>query len=236
MASIHNIFNTSKVVLPVVHVESYSQALRNVDVAIKAGADGAWLINHNQTGWELCDVAERVIASRPDFWIGINCLDWDALRTMHIATEIRAKGVWADDAGVDERKTVQDLLLTHRFMKSQHFLTYFGGVAFKHQRHIKDENLTKAASIASEYMDVVTTSGSATGKAADVNRIQKLKAGLVNTPLAIASGITPDNVKDYLPYADAFLVSTGISDSWSELNLEKTQLLVSRVKEYSVGT
>ena len=41
---------------------------------------------------------------------------------------------------------------------------YFGGVAFKAQRLVADELVGKAAAIATRYMDVVTSSGRATGE------------------------------------------------------------------------
>ena len=53
-----------------------------------------------------------------------------------------------------------------------------------------------------------------------------------DTPLAIASGITPENVEVYLPFADSFLVATGISRSFTELDPSKVRMLVQRVRSY----
>jgi hypothetical protein len=51
-----------------------------------------------------------------------------------------------------------------------------------------------------------------------VNAARPLKRALGDWPLAIASGITPENVGEYLPVADCFLVATGSatrSASWT---------------------
>jgi predicted TIM-barrel enzyme len=47
--------------------------------------------------------------------------------------------------------------------------------------------------------------------------------------LAIASGITVQNVDRYLEWADCFLVATGISDSHTELNPSKVRALLERI-------
>jgi predicted TIM-barrel enzyme len=47
----------------------------------------------------------------------------------------------------------------------------------------------------------------------------------------LPSGITPDNVTDYLPYADAFFVATGVSGSFTELDPGKVLELVRKVRD-----
>ncbi len=113
--------------------------------------------------------------------------------------------------------------------------TYFGGVAFKGQRKVRPEHLGQAAQKATAFMDVVTTSGPGTGVAADIDKVRVMKEALGSFPLALASGVTPDNVGDYLPYVDCFLVATGISDDFEHLNPVLTRRLVDRVRTYAGG-
>ena len=108
---------------------------------------------------------------------------------------------------------------------------YFGGVAFKYQREVRD--LEAACRIAREHVDVVTTSGSGTGHVPPVEKISRMKRALGDWPLAIASGITPENVKDYLPVADCFLVSTGIGKSFTELEPAKVLSLVREARSFA---
>jgi predicted TIM-barrel enzyme len=67
-------------------------------------------------------------------------------------------------------------------------------------------------------MDVVTTSGPGTGEAASVEKIRTMKNALGDFPLAIASGLTPENVGDFRDLADCFLVASGISSSWTDFD------------------
>jgi hypothetical protein len=144
----------------------------------------------------------------------------------------RVAGVWVDDARVREDlpEQVDAAALARARAASGSAALYFGGVAFKYQRPVED--VARAARIAAGYMDVVTTSGPGTGHAADVAKIRAMKAALGPTPLAIASGITPDNVGEYLPVADCFLVATGISSSFDELSAAKVAALVDRVHDF----
>jgi hypothetical protein len=48
--------------------------------------------------------------------------------------------------------------------------------------------------------------------------------------LAIASGITPENVEDYLDATDCFRVPTGVSKTFEELEPTKVVELVERVR------
>jgi predicted TIM-barrel enzyme len=82
------------------------------------------------------------------------------------------------------------------------------------------------------FMDVVTTSGVGTGHAAEIDKIQGMKQALGDFPLAIASGIKPANVTDYLPHADCFLVATGISKSFDQLDPAAVGSLVSRIRQH----
>ena len=59
-------------------------------------------------------------------------------------------------------------------------------------------------------MDVVTTSGERTGKPPEVTKISDMKNAIGNTPLGIASGISIDNISDYIPIADCFLVASSM--------------------------
>ena len=79
------------------------------------------------------------------------------------------------------------------------------------QRSVAASDVGVAASLASHFMDVITTSGDATGVAANLHKIKAMRASCGNAAMAIASGITPANASKYIPYVDCFLVATGIS-------------------------
>jgi protein-tyrosine-phosphatase len=229
MTRFRQIFTNKHVVLPVIHVESEEQALRNTMVARESGGDGVFLINHGMSHERLLEIFAVVHAAHPDWWLGVNCLGLPAIDTFNaVASEVA--GIWVDNAEIDERAADQphaESIASARRKAGWEGL-YFGGVAFKYQREVKE--LAVAARISSRYMDVVTTSGPGTGQEAHREKIATMKEAIGDFPLAIASGITPENVKSYLDKADCFLVATGISDTFSELDPVRVRELVSNVR------
>lgn len=218
-------------VLPVVHVDSLDQAQRNAWIAREAGADGAFLINHGMPDEALLDIHAAVAAAQSGWWIGVNCLGLSPERVFGAVSD-KVAGVWVDNAGIEEAEEEQpyaERVLAVRAARVPGCL-YFGGVAFKYQRRVED--LEAACRVAARYMDVVTTSGPGTGHAAEVGKVQRMKRALGETPLAIASGITPANVSDYLPHADCFLVATGISRTFTELDPARVLALVQQVAAF----
>jgi len=223
-----HVFRHRHTVLPVIHVDSPQQALRNTHIAREAGADGVFLINHGLPPDTLLEIHSVVANAHADWWIGVNCLGLTSEEVFATVTR-NVSGVWADDAGISESQYAQPYAERVQALRDSRVpdCLYFGGVAFKHQRQVED--LEAASQNASRYMDVVTTSGPATGQAADIEKIARMRAG---RPLAIASGITPENVAGYLPHADSFLVATGISRSFTELEPSRVRELVQCVRAY----
>lgn len=209
MAGFKETFNNPQVVLPVIHVETQRQTLQNAEIAQKEGADGVFLISmKGMPHSKLARVHENLRNEVGDLWIGVNYLDLTAEATFSHLKGI--PGVWIDNAQIDEKNPIQ--LNAHQIEESRKRSRwkglYFGGVAFKYQRTVED--LEKAAQIAMRYVDVVTTSGEGTGSAPDIAKIKRMKAALQEAPLAVASGISPENVHNYLEDVDCFLVATQI--------------------------
>ena len=229
--NVRGTFSSRHVVLSVIHVETELLALSNAELAFDTGADGVFLINHSIGVETLLEIHSAVSQHFPSAWIGVNCL---GLPPAEVYKRIspHVSGVWADNAMIDEasdqQPRAQGVLDTRKNANSD--ALYFGGVAFKYQRHVDD--LVSAALKASQYMDVVTTSGPGTGQSANIEKIKAMKQALGEFPLAIASGITPGNIHNYLPYADCFLVATGVSKSFTQLDESLLGQLIETVRVY----
>jgi uncharacterized protein len=194
MTLYRNMFTDRHTVFPVIHVASLGQAQRNVEIVRECGANGVFLINHVISTEDLLEIHDAVSETHPDWWIGVNCLGPRPEDVFAMISD-KVAGVWADNAGIDESSDSQayaERVSAARQKRTSDCL-YFGGVAFKGQRHVED--LEAACRIAASLMDVVTTSGPGTGQAASVEKIQRMKMALGSAPLAIASGIRPENAR-----------------------------------------
>src|SRR5262245_35680800 len=129
--SYRSIFTNKHVILPVIHVESDEQALRNAGIAHEAGCDGVFLINHGFPYRQLLDIQHQVCEALPGWWVGVNCLDLYPRQVFPVLTE-KVAGVWVDNAGIDERAEEQTEAEEIRLEREKCDWPglYFGGVAF----------------------------------------------------------------------------------------------------------
>ena len=159
----------------------------------------------------------RFRAAWPSLWIGVNFLAVTGRDAFPVLGDLAREGCpidayWADDARIDE--TGRDASEAREIAAAREASgwsgLYFGGTAFKKQRPVDRGRWQDAAREAAPFMDVVTTSGPATGEEAGPEKVRSFRAGAGGAPLALASGITPDNAGHYAE-VDAFLVATGIN-------------------------
>jgi predicted TIM-barrel enzyme len=87
-----------------------------------------------------------------------------------------------------------------------------------------------AARAAVPFVDVITTSGSATGSAPSTEKVASMRGAIGGHPLAIASGVSPENVQEYLHLVDCILASSSISDSEAELSPKRLARLVRAIE------
>jgi uncharacterized protein len=225
-----SIFSKRHTFLPVIHCRDLDQTLENLDIAYN-NCDGVFLINHSVSSVELLKIHHESKIRFPDFWMGINLLGEEPEEIFKML-DSKIDGLWVDNAYIDEsndNQYIPEVILNAKKISAWQGL-YFGGIAFKYQKQVDDAG--KAAAIAMNYMDVVTTSGKGTGIAADIEKIKVMKKAIGNYPLAIASGITLDNIEQYLDFADCFLVATGISKDFETLDAKLVNALSEKINNY----
>ena len=233
MNRIDEVFGKSPVLLPVIHPISRADALRAVSVAHSLGVKGVFLIDQGMSERDVLVLARMVREAYPTLWIGLNLLSRTATKTLTTTynRELRVDGIWSDWAGIEENRVAgSSHPVAETFMNARRAASwdglYFGGVAFKYQREVAPSDLSAAAEMSVPYMDVLCTSGPGTGHAADVEKVRALRAGIGDHAMALASGVTPDNVGSYLPYVQAFLVGTGIEQRLGVLDPAKIEALL----------
>lgn len=227
-------FGTSgPVILPVIHVLDTEQTTRNMEIAIAGGCPGVFLINHDFEYQKLLPIIRDTRHAFPEAFIGANFIAVTGKYAFPVLGQLQSDGIqvnayWADDARIDERtnentQTEANEIAEIRAASGWDGL-YFGGTAFKKQRPVEPEHFGKSAQLAANHMDVVTTSGLATGIAADLTKIEQFRENCGDTALAVASGITLENLHLYQNLVDAFLVATGINFDEDFYNIDPQRL------------
>jgi uncharacterized protein len=219
------------VVTPVIHVTDLAQTLTNIGHAVRLGAPGIFLINHDFPVEPFLPILRAARAECPNLWLGVNFLAQPGRVAFPILGRLQSEGCqidayWADDACMDERQATQteaESIAAIRAASGWQGM-YFGGVCFKKQRPVDPALNEYSARLALPFMDVVTTSGVATGLATDLTKITEFRRGLGQAPLAIASGVTPENAHHYAADVDCFLVATGINRPGDFYNIDPARL------------
>ena len=227
----HDFFgDNAPIILPVIHVIDHDQTASNIDILIDAGISGCFLINHDFDVDRFLPIIRSIRTHYPDFWIGLNFLAVTGRDAFPVLATLAKQGCridayWADDARIDEREDQQIEANQIQNIRQQTGWNglYFGGTAFKKRREVNPADYAKSAQIARDFMDVVTTSGIATGTAAEISKIATFRSALPDTPIALASGITPANATDYA-MVDCFMVATGINITDDFYNIEPARL------------
>lgn len=217
------------VVLPVIHVLDTPRTLKNVETLIEAGAHGCFLINHDFAPEQFLPIIRETRAAYPSLWIAVNFLAVTGKDAFPVLGKLQAEGCqidayWADDACIDEDgANVEAKTIKQARADSGWDGLYFGGTAFKKQRFVEPDRYGDAAREACPFMDVVCTSGVATGQEADLSKIETFRAAIGDKPMALASGISPENAQDYAD-VDCFMVATGINEPGNFYDIDPQRL------------
>ncbi|KQU01964.1 hypothetical protein ASG56_20830 [Rhodococcus sp. Leaf7] len=191
-------------IYPVIHVHEVD-VHREVDIARQHDVAGVFLIDHDRDDARLMAAVAAVTHAHPGFFVGVNVIRRPLAAAIGVlesafGDDLPVDAIWADFIDLDAPPAP-----TH--WRGMHF----GGVAFKHQPPVPLGDLPSVGAAARDRADVVTTSGEGTGRAADPVRLRALREGLAGRPLALASGVTPDNIVDYRGLVDHVLVASGIA-------------------------
>jgi predicted TIM-barrel enzyme len=220
-----------RAVLPVIHPQDEEQALRNIQVAIDAGAAGVFLVNNDILPEEAIKIFRAARAAFPEYWLGINLLGLEPHQALGLAfahaIALGANGLQTDNARIADHDGPSPTASSLWTLKKEGAagLVYFGGVAFKGQD--TPLGLERAASNAAGLMDVVTTSGSSTGAPPAMGKVRTMREAIgPDAKLAVASGVSINNIEGLLTYVDYFLVGSSISPTWVDLDPGKTAELV----------
>lgn len=211
-----------------IHMDGANDLLAPVAKDIKSRWPGL-KVGVNYLGWTPLRAATQNVSDGLD-------MTWTDVQLTHSQADSWAEAravksflksvdmTWAD---VQQTRSQADSWAEARAVKS--FLTalprekahlFFSAVAFKYQKSEPDP--ATASWLALEHGFIPTTSGDATGKAADTEKLRLIRESLGEThPLAIASGVTPENAAEHAPYLTHILVATGVSESFHEFDYEK---------------
>jgi len=168
----------------------------------------------------LTAVATAVRRELPDCALGINVLRNDAESALAIAVAVGAAfirvnvhtGAAVTDQGLIEGRA------WHTLRQRREFGAEIGILADVRVKHSAPLAARAPADEARDLRlrglaDALIVTGAATGAGADPAELAALRAILPDCPLLVGSGVTAENIHQFLPAADGFIVGTALKEA-----------------------
>lgn len=203
--------------------------LEDAEALVEGGVHGLMLENFGDAPFYPDRVPAHVVAQmthlagevrrRFNLPLGINVLRNDGRSGLAIAHAVGAAYIRVNvlcGARVTDQGVLQGIaheLLRDRILFKAADIRIWADVNVKHAtplgqpRPLEDEI---EDTLARGMADAVVVSGSATGKATAVDEVRRAKAAAGNMPVIVGSGVTPESIHSYLPWAGGFIVGTGV--------------------------
>ncbi|MEI6054321.1 MAG: BtpA/SgcQ family protein [Candidatus Saccharibacteria bacterium] len=218
-------------IFPVIHIanSNVELAVHEGEKAFSLGADGVILIDH-QNAWRntspLFESVNKLTDNSNERFVGINILGLSPMKVMYaIDRAIKngrypyadnmlnnpPSGVWIDDMR-DDYMSPDFAMETKKFKPSLKQVKILGGVAFKYTNTFTEDPKRAAyeAILIKDSVDVMVTSGAGTGIEPSVEKIRAMKNVIGSKALAIASGISIENIHKYNGIVDQLFVSSSV--------------------------
>tara|TARA_R110002051_G_scaffold137469_1_gene209965 strand:+ start:1739 stop:2536 length:798 start_codon:yes stop_codon:yes gene_type:complete len=225
--------------------EIINTALQEADIYKRAGIDGIMIENMHDVpylkgsvGHEISSLMTLIgylIKQKAQLPVGIQILAGANIEALAAANAagldfVRAEGfVYAHvaDEGLIEAQAGE--LLRYRKRIGAEDIAIFTDIKKKHSSHYitNDVTLLDTARAAQFFLsDGIIITGSHTGDSASIEELKSLKG--LTVPILIGSGVTKDNVADYLPLCDGIIVGSYFKKEGHWEN----ELEYSRIKEF----
>ena len=126
-------------------------------------------------------------------------------------------------------------ILRYRKQIGADHISIFTDIKKKHSSHsiTDDTDITDTAKAAEFFLsDGVIITGTATGKEPSLEEIRKVKES-VNIPVLAGSGITLENVSDYMKYCDALIIGSYFKTDgkwFNAVDINRVKKFMNRVK------
>ncbi len=210
-------------IIPVIHHLDHETTMRNAKICYESNVFGVFLIEMNGENTDLGILGMQIKKMYPKLKVGLNLLGETALTTVNESIKYDLDMSWSDNPIVTsneiskEAEKIKDLIKKEKHM-------FFNSVAFKYQKLENSPGIAARNSISMGF--IPTTSGSATGVAVNIDKLEQIKFEIGFDPLAIASGLDLNNISEHKKYIEYGLVSTGISKDFYNFDENKVKEIV----------
>jgi len=231
--------------------EVYEAALRDAKALYEGGVDGLIVENFNDYPFLKSRVGPEVIATMSAIVrdivkevrlpVGVNVLRNDGIAAIAIAYATGASYVRINaytDVLVTEQGIVEpcaaEALRYRKYLSCE--VKVLADILCKHAYPLVPLRLEEAIfnAVIRGRADAIIITGERTGIEPNLMEVKKAKEVTSGTPIFVGSGLRPDNVKEYLKYADGAIVGTWFKkggDVSREVDVKRVREFMDKVRE-----
>ena len=211
------------------------RAAREAVLLQNAGFDAVMVENFGDAPFHATTVEPHTIASMAQcvravvqackLPVCVNILRNDAIAALAVAATAGAQairvnvhmGVYATDQGMIEGRAAETLQYRQRLGAE---VAIWADVHVKHAQPISQPDIALAAEelVARGRADAVIVSGSTTGRSADLDDLRRVKSAVPQCPVFVGSGVTAQNVREYLELCDGVIVGSDLKQDGKASN------------------
>jgi hypothetical protein len=170
-------------------------------------------------------VIARAIRAEVSLPMGINVLRNDARSALAVALAaggnfIRVNvhsGAMVTDQGIVQGKAAETMR-ARVSLKAP--VAVWADVMVKHSAPLGDYSIEGAAKDTAYrgLADALIVSGAGTGQATELAKVKRVRSAVPDLPILIGSGTTPENLAEFLPFVDGFIVGTALKEKGITVN------------------
>ena len=185
-------------------------------------------------------IASRII-EKVGIPVGINALRNDAIASLSIAHVIGAQFIRVNvltEAVVTDQGIIEgcahELLRMRRYLSSD--IAILADVHVKHGYPLMERDISESALDLVErgLADALVVTGKRTGEPPSREKLVSVKRAVPKTPILIGSGITLENIGNYLDLCDGFIIGTYFKVNGivkAPVDLVRVKELISKISE-----
>ncbi len=203
------------------------RAARDASMLQDAGFDAVVVENFGDAPFHAMSVEPHTVASMAQCVhavvgacrvpVCVNVLRNDAIAALAVAATTGAQairvnvhlGVYAADQGMIEGRAAETLQYRQRLGAD---LAIWADVHVKHAQPLSQPDIALAAEelVDRGRADAIIVSGSTTGRSADLDDLRRVKGAVPQCPVFVGSGVTAENVREYLELCNGVIVGSDL--------------------------
>jgi hypothetical protein len=215
------------VLIPVIRFSTAAAAMANANIARDAGCDGVFLVHPEGEDGLLIPVTRHIKEEWPAGMVGIHFKNTPAMAALDLSLGNGLDMTWTDNISQSNSSEASRVASVLGKLTSHLFFDSIDPSGF----HQKPPDPFEAATKTRRHRMIPATRFSPEDETEEIRKLAILRSAVGNAALAVASGITVENVHALTPYASHLLFASGASDTFFTLDPELTRAMVTQAKK-----